>query len=64
MVTLRPWREEDAPDVARICQDPEIPRWTNVPSPYSEEDARAFIRDTLAGERAEMARAIVERTGS
>jgi len=59
-VTLRPWREEDAPAVAEICQDPEIPRWTNVPSPYSEEDARTFIRETLAGERAEMARVIVD----
>jgi RimJ/RimL family protein N-acetyltransferase len=59
-VTLRPWREDDAAAIAEICQDPEIPRWTNVPSPYTEEDARAFIRDTLASERAEMARAIVD----
>jgi RimJ/RimL family protein N-acetyltransferase len=59
-VTLRPWREDDAPAVAEICQDPEIPRWTNVPSPYTEQDARAFIRETLAGERAEMARAVVD----
>jgi len=60
VVTLRQWREDDAPAVAEICQDPEIPRWTNVPSPYTEADARAFIRETLAGERAEMARAIVD----
>ena len=61
-MTLRQWRETDAPEVAVICRDPEIPRWTNVPSPYTEEDARAFIRATLAGERAEMARAIVDAT--
>jgi RimJ/RimL family protein N-acetyltransferase len=59
-VTLRQWREDDAPAVADICQDPEIPRWTNVPSPYTEADAREFIRETLACERAEMARAIVD----
>ena len=60
MVKLRPWREEDIPALVEVCQDPEIPRWTRVPSPYTEEDARAFIRDTLSGERAEMARAIVD----
>ncbi|HEX6460004.1 MAG TPA: GNAT family N-acetyltransferase [Thermoleophilaceae bacterium] len=54
-MTLRRWREEDAPRVAEICQDPEIPRWTNVPSPYTEDDARAFIRG--ADDRA---RAIVD----
>lgn len=59
-MTLRQWRESDAPAVAAICQDPEIPRWTNVPSPYTEADAREFIRETLGGERAEMARAIVD----
>ena len=26
-----------------ICADPEIARWTNVPSPYTLEDARAWI---------------------
>jgi RimJ/RimL family protein N-acetyltransferase len=62
-VTLRPWREDDAPAIAEICKDPEIPRWTSVPSPYTEGDAREFIRTTLAGDRAEMARAIVD-TGS
>ncbi len=25
------------------CQDPEIPRWTRVPSPYGEADARDFL---------------------
>ena len=25
------------------CQDPEIPRWTTVPSPYAESDARAWM---------------------
>ena len=26
-----------------ICQDPAIPRWTRVPSPYTREDALAWI---------------------
>jgi RimJ/RimL family protein N-acetyltransferase len=28
------------------CQDPEIPRWTQVPSPYTHEDALGFIELT------------------
>jgi RimJ/RimL family protein N-acetyltransferase len=29
--------------VTRACQDPDIPRWTTVPSPYSERDARGWL---------------------
>ena len=25
------------------CQDPEISRWTRVPRPYGETDARAYL---------------------
>ena len=32
------------PALVEACNDPEIPRWIPViPSPYTEEDARAFI---------------------
>jgi RimJ/RimL family protein N-acetyltransferase len=42
---LRPWTEEDVPALVEACNDPEIPRWIPViPSPYTEDDARAFIR--------------------
>ena len=42
---LRPWVEDDVPALVAACNDPEIPRWIPVsPSPYTEEDARAFIR--------------------
>ncbi len=40
---LRAWREADTPALVEACQDPEIPRWTRVPSPYGETDARAFM---------------------
>jgi RimJ/RimL family protein N-acetyltransferase len=43
VVTLRLWRAVDAPAIAAACQDPEIPRWTRVPSPYAESDARAWL---------------------
>jgi RimJ/RimL family protein N-acetyltransferase len=42
-VVLRPFVDEDVPAIVAACQDPEIPRWTSVPSPYTEADARAFL---------------------
>ena len=33
----------DAEEITEACQDPEIPRWTVVPSPYGPEDAQQFI---------------------
>lgn len=43
VVTLRGWREDDAPGVLAACQDPDIQRWLPVPVPYREEDARGFV---------------------
>jgi RimJ/RimL family protein N-acetyltransferase len=40
---LRPWRDGDVAALVRACQDPEIARWTRVPSPYGESDARAYL---------------------
>ncbi len=40
---LRPWRDSDLRAVTEACQDPEIARWTNVPEPYGEADAQAFL---------------------
>lgn len=40
---LRPWRDSDADLMVAALQDPEIPRWTSVPSPYTESDARTFL---------------------
>ena len=42
-VRLRRWRETDVPALVEAARDPEIPRWTVVPSPYSETEARAFV---------------------
>ena len=43
VVRLRPFEEGDVPAIAAACQDPEIPRWTAVPSPYTEADARQWL---------------------
>jgi RimJ/RimL family protein N-acetyltransferase len=40
---LRAWRDSDAPALVRICQDPEIIRWTAVPANYGEADARTYL---------------------
>jgi RimJ/RimL family protein N-acetyltransferase len=42
-IAVRPITEADIPAVVAACQDPEIPRWTRVPSPYAEADARDFL---------------------
>ena len=50
---------DDVSWMAEACQDPEIPRWTFMPSPYTEHDARALVAaaaEALAsGQRAELA---------
>ena len=41
--TLRPWEAADTSFVFHCCQDPEIQRWTTVPTPYRPGDAAAFV---------------------
>ena len=43
VVTLRRWTEDDIDYIYRTCQDPGIQRWTVVPSPYTEQDARDYV---------------------
>jgi RimJ/RimL family protein N-acetyltransferase len=43
VVAMRPWRHGDLAELVEACQDPEIPRWTAVPSPYGERDAREYL---------------------
>jgi RimJ/RimL family protein N-acetyltransferase len=40
---IRPWRLTDAEPVHRACQDPDIQRWTTVPTPYLPEHAESFV---------------------
>ena len=42
-IRLRAFTEDDVPAIVAACQDPEIPRWTRVPAPYTEADARSFV---------------------
>ncbi len=43
VVVLRPWRSHDLAEMTAALQDPEIPRWTTIPSPYRERDAREYL---------------------
>jgi RimJ/RimL family protein N-acetyltransferase len=42
-VVVRPVRETDIAPMVAACRDPEISRWTRVPSPYTREDAERFL---------------------
>lgn len=44
-LVLRPWREQDIPEIFKICLDPEVQRWTTVPSPYRMKDAEWYVCD-------------------
>jgi len=43
-LVLRAPTEADIDAIADACQDPEIARWTTVPSPYTRDDAEEFVR--------------------
>jgi RimJ/RimL family protein N-acetyltransferase len=50
VVSLRRWTDEDIPFITEYCQDPDIQRWTIVPSPYTEADAKEFIEGVSVSE--------------
>ena len=62
VITLREFESTDVAALVEACQDPEIPRFTLVPSPYTEEHARAWLPSVAAGRAAgtRMAFAIVD----
>jgi RimJ/RimL family protein N-acetyltransferase len=66
VIALRPWALDDAPFVARACQDPSISRYSpNIPFPYTEADALDWLKSQeparLAGRHLNLA---VVRAGS
>lgn len=42
-VQLRPFDPTHLTELVTACQDPEIARWTRVPSPYTNDDAESFL---------------------
>ncbi|OYO18046.1 GNAT family N-acetyltransferase [Enemella dayhoffiae] len=49
-ITLRAHTDADLPGMVEQCRDPESIRWTTVPVPYAEADARWFVDEHLRGE--------------
>jgi len=50
VVTVRPFRDDDAPAVHEACQDAEIQRrLPQIPQPYTEEHALAYVRGEATG---------------
>ena len=43
LISLRPLQEKDIESIYRACQDPLIPRFTTVPSPYTMTHAQFFV---------------------
>jgi RimJ/RimL family protein N-acetyltransferase len=60
-IAVQPLAPRDIPDIVAACSDPEIPRWTRVPSPYTREDAERFLAiaatEAAAGEGVALAMA-------
>ncbi|HVF77460.1 MAG TPA: GNAT family N-acetyltransferase, partial [Solirubrobacteraceae bacterium] len=52
VVALRGFESSDVPALAAACQDPQISRFTLVPSPYGEDDARAYLQRVADGRAA------------
>ncbi|MFF0448307.1 GNAT family N-acetyltransferase [Streptomyces sp. NPDC004609] len=44
---LRTFTDDDTEEIHRLCQDPEIQRWTTVPSPYERRHATEFTGHTV-----------------
>lgn len=48
---LRPWRPDNLDELVAELQDPEIPRWTRIPEPYTEAEGRGFLERAAQGWR-------------
>ncbi|MFD9727653.1 GNAT family N-acetyltransferase [Streptomyces sp. NPDC059072] len=61
---LRPFTPADEDEVFAAVQDPDIQRWTMVPSPYAREHARAFVGELVPnGWRADTGYSFAVRLG-
>ncbi|MDQ0759305.1 GNAT family N-acetyltransferase [Streptomyces canus] len=50
-LVLRPLDEDDVPALAEMMNDEQVGAWTDVPQPYSEEQARDWITQYAPTER-------------
>ena len=67
LITLRPLKESDIPEIYASCQDPLIPQFTRVPVDYTLAHAEFFVREKAPKslvEKTELAFAIDYGNGS
>jgi len=50
-LVLRPLDEDDVPALAEMMNDEQVGAWTDVPQPYTEEQARTWITENAPAER-------------
>ncbi|MEU9385274.1 GNAT family N-acetyltransferase [Streptomyces sp. NPDC048279] len=50
-LVLRPLDEDDVPALAEMMNDEQVAAWTDVPQPFTEDDARHWISDYAPAER-------------
>jgi RimJ/RimL family protein N-acetyltransferase len=43
-VTLREWRSEDLDDLIELLDEPDVARWTPMPSPFDVEAGMAYLK--------------------
>jgi RimJ/RimL family protein N-acetyltransferase len=58
-IVLRLPTEDDVDAITAACQDPKIPRFTRVPSPYTRADAVRFVDESRASWEAGTSRSFV-----
>src|SRR5436305_13497247 len=64
VIALRRWTMDDAPQVVRCCNDPEIRRWLPaIPAPYTTDDAIGFITGAGSGPGEEWVRLAIREAG-
>jgi RimJ/RimL family protein N-acetyltransferase len=55
-LVLREWAEADIPALVAAINDPEIAYWIPlIPHPYTEDDARAFLRGDVLSDQLKLA---------
>ena len=48
-ITLREWRSEDLDDLIDLLDEPDIARWTPMPSPFDVEAGMAYLNRSYQG---------------
>ena len=58
-ITLREWRDEDLDDLVELLDEPDIARWTPMPSPFDLEAGIAYLKrarhSRASGQRIQLA---------